>query len=185
MLRDAAVDVWQNNPIRATVNYAFDPSIENARIVQLIAARRKGFASGKRDPNRGAEIFKKTCAGCHQLAGQGKKVGPELDGIGNRGVARVLEDLLDPSRNVDHTFRATLIKTKDGAIISGLVIREEGEVLVLQEAVDKETRIPKSEIERRQKSNLSPMPSNLADTLPERDFYDLLAFLLAQRQKKN
>ena len=31
----------------------------------------------------------------------------------------------------------------------------------------------------------SPMPSNLADTLPEEDFYDLLAFLLAQRQKKD
>ena len=157
---------------------------ENARVNGLIASRQAGFRGARRSPARGAELFKKNCAGCHQLGGQGKKVGPELDGIGNRGVSRLLEDLLDPSRNVDQTFRSSLIKTRDGSVISGLVIREEGEVLVVQETVDKETRVPKSEIDRRVLSTLSPMPSNLADTLSENDFYDLLAHLLAQRQKK-
>jgi len=28
------------------------------------------------------------------------------------------------------------------------------------------------------------MPANLAETVPEADFYDLLAFLLGQREKK-
>jgi putative heme-binding domain-containing protein len=115
------------------------------------------------------------------IGGQGTKIGPELDGIGNRGLERVLEDVLDPNRNVDHAFRATLVKTRDGRVLSGLVRREEGEVLILQESAEKESRIPLREIEQRALSSLSPMPSNFGETIPEAEFYDLVAFLLSRR----
>jgi putative heme-binding domain-containing protein len=156
---------------------------EDDRIKKLIDGRRAGFGQAKADAGRGAEVFKKTCAGCHIVAGVGKKVGPELDGIAHRGLDRILEDVLDPNRAVDQAFRATMIKTTDGRVISGLVLREEGEVLVIQEAADKETRLPKKDVEARQLSQLSPMPANVIDPMPEPEFYDLLAFLLAQRPK--
>ena len=38
-------------------------------------------------------------------AGKGAKVGPQLDGIGTRGLDRLMEDILDPNRNVDQTLR--------------------------------------------------------------------------------
>jgi hypothetical protein len=34
------------------------------------------------------------------------------------------------------------------------------------------------------RTQLSPMPSNVVDALPEADFYDLLAYLLQQRGQK-
>jgi putative heme-binding domain-containing protein len=156
---------------------------EDDRVKKLIDSRRAGFGQAKADVARGAEVFKKNCSGCHVVAGIGKKVGPELDGIAHRGLERILEDVLDPNRAVDQAFRATMIKTTDGRVISGLVLREEGEVLVIQEAADKETRLPKKEVEQRQLSQLSPMPANVTDPMPEPEFYDLLAYLLSQRPK--
>jgi hypothetical protein len=69
-------------------------------------------------------------------------------------------------------------------VISGLVLREEGQVLVVQEAADKETKVAIKDIQQRVLSQLSPMPANVADALSEPDFYDLLAFLLQQRGQK-
>ncbi len=109
-------------------------------------------------------------------------MGPNLDGVGIRGVDRILEDLLDPNRNVDGAFRTTRIVTTDGKIVSGLVLREEGQVLVLADAQGKEVRVPASEIDERSVSPLSLMPANVSDQIPETDLPHLLAYLLTQKQ---
>lgn len=143
------------------------------RINQLIAARRQGFAKTQADPAAGRQVFQKTCAACHRIGGEGNKIGPELDGIGLRGVDRLVEDVLDPSRNVDQAFRVTLIETSDGRALSGLALREEGAVLVLADNQGKEIRLPLADIEERAVGSLSPMPANVADLVPEGDFLPL------------
>jgi putative heme-binding domain-containing protein len=155
------------------------------RLEELLRKRRSGFLAAKTDAALGARVFEKSCANCHQIAGKGTKVGPQLDGIGARGVDRLLEDILDPNRNVDQAFRATTLALKTGQIVAGLVLREEGEVVVLADAQGKEVRVPKSAIEERTVSQLSPMPANLVDQIPEADFYHLLAYLLSQRAGSN
>ena len=115
---------------------------------------------------------------------QGAKIGPQLDGIGNRGLDRLLEDIIDPNRNVDQAFRLTTLNLNNGRIVSGLVLREEGEVLVLADSQGKEVRVDKKNIEERTVSQLSPMPANLIEQIPEADFYNLMAFLLEQRPSK-
>lgn len=153
------------------------------RIAQLIGERRAGFLAATPDPVHGAQVFKKVCAACHRLQNEGHKIGPELDGVGIRGLDRLLEDILDPSRNVDQAFRATLVTTVDGRVLSGLALRDEGNVLVLADAEGKEVRVPHDEIDERDVGNLSPMPNNAADLIPPDEFYDLLAYLLSQRQE--
>jgi putative heme-binding domain-containing protein len=150
----------------------------------LIDRRRKGFLAARTDPALGAKVFEKHCAACHQLSGRGAKVGPQLDGIGVRGVERLLEDTLDPNRNVDQAFRLTTLSLVKGQVVSGLLLKEEGEVLVLADAQGKELRVPKKEVEERSVSPLSPMPANFADVIPEADFYHLLAYLLTQQPDK-
>ena len=68
--------------------------------------------------------------------------------------------------------------------MQGLLLREEGEVLVLADALGKDVRVPKKDIEQRGLSPLSPMPANFNDQVPEADFYHLMAFLLAQKPSK-
>jgi putative heme-binding domain-containing protein len=122
----------------------------------------------------------RTCANCHRLADVGGKVGPQLDGVGQRGVERLLEDILDPNRNVDEAFRTTLVTTNDGRVISGLKLREEGSDLVLADTMGKEVRIAAADIDEVAVSHLSPMASNMLDQIGERNLPDLLAYLMQQ-----
>jgi putative heme-binding domain-containing protein len=93
----------------------------------------------------------------------------------------LLEDVLDPNRNVDQAFRTTQVITADGRNLTGLALREEGNILVLADAQGKEVRVPLDEIEERVVSQLSVMPSNVADLVSEADFVHLLGYLLEQR----
>jgi putative heme-binding domain-containing protein len=152
---------------------------EDERVKQLMQSRLAGFSRGRSDATAGKQVFTKSCGVCHKIDGEGSKIGPDLDGIGNRGVERLVEDILDPSRNVDQAFRTTLLTTDDGRSLNGLALREEGNVLVLADNQGKEVRVPTDSIEERKVSPLSPMPANVAEQLSEQDFYHLLAFLLA------
>lgn len=155
----------------------------DAQLTKLLRTRATGYTKSKHDAAAGQKVYEKHCAACHQIAGKGAKVGPQLDGIGARGLDRLLEDVLDPNRNVDQTFRATNLTLKNGQTLTGLVLREEGEVIVLADNQGKEQRVEKSQVAEREVSPLSPMPANWAEQIPEREFQDLLAYLLAQRGK--
>jgi len=156
---------------------------ENAQLLKLIDERRAGFNSATAIVAKGAPLFEKNCAICHQVGGKGQKIGPQLDGIGARGMARLVEDVLDPNRNVDPAFRATTLQMSDGRVLVGLIRRKEGETVVLADNKGKEFTVPQSEIEEQQLSTLSLMPANVGETLSPEDFQHLMAFLLSQQTK--
>lgn len=156
------------------------PAVDE-RIGKLIASRRKLVASGEPDAAKGAAVFEKHCAACHRIGDKGEKIGPNLDGVGIRGVDRLLEDLLDPNRNVDQAFRTTQVLTSDGRNLIGLALREEGKILVLADAQGKEIRVPLDEIDERAESQLSVMPANVPDLIGDADFVHLMGYLLEQR----
>jgi putative heme-binding domain-containing protein len=159
-------------------------SPKDSRIEKLIAQRRAGFLAGTHDAEAGRAIFAKSvCANCHKIGEVGKTLGPALDGIGNRGLDRLLEDTLDPSRNVDVAFRTVTVETDAGQILAGFGLREEGKMLVFNDANGQPVRVPLAEVVERRPSTLSPMPSNVIEQMPERDYYALIAYLLSLKGK--
>ncbi len=154
---------------------------ESEELIQLIASRRQSFVAEPGAGELGAKLFTKTCAACHQIAGQGKKVGPNLDGIGNRGLDRLVEDILAPNRNVDVAFRSTTIVTDQGRVLNGLIKQTEGARLILVDSKGEELSVPTESIDQKIPSNLSPMPANFGETLTEEQFRQLLAYLLSLR----
>lgn len=156
---------------------------ENEQLLKLIDERRTQFNSSAASVEKGAMLFEKNCGICHQVGGKGQKIGPQLDGIGARGLARLVEDVLDPNRNVDPAFRAITLQMTDGRVLVGLVRRTEGETIVLADNKGKEFTVSKGDIEEQQPSTLSLMPSNVGETLPADDFQNLMAFLLTQQKK--
>jgi putative heme-binding domain-containing protein len=170
---------WQEQIDELTAGLPTDAEARD----QLIAERRKSLEQATGSVSRGAELFAKNCANCHQIAGKGAIVGPQLDGIGQRGRDRILEDVLDPNRNVDIAFRTTTLQLADGRVVSGLVRREEGALLVLVDPQGKEFTVPKDDIEERKQTALSLMPANVGETINPTDFTDLAAFLLEQKAK--
>jgi putative heme-binding domain-containing protein len=155
----------------------------DATVAARIRDRLADWQKRPGDPGEGAKVFAKHCAACHQIAGQGAKIGPQLDGIGARTPERLLEDILDPNRNIDPAFRSSRISMDDGREFQGLVLRDEGELVVLADQKGQEIRLEKSRIEERILSPLSPMPANWAEVISQEEFRHLLAYLLAQKAR--
>jgi putative heme-binding domain-containing protein len=162
------------------LNQSFPPA--NETVDRLIADRRNSYLASTPKAAEGSRVFEKNCAVCHQIAGRGGVIAPQLDGLGNRGLERVLEDVFDPNRNVDRAFRTQIIKLKDGEVVSGLFRREEGELVILADAMGKEISVPKKEIESRRESESSLMPENFGEVLTPEEGHDLIAFLLEPKK---
>jgi putative heme-binding domain-containing protein len=193
----ASARLLQEQPVAVALKQANPPRLEerlksllaglppaDLKLAALMDRRRLGFRASSRPhrPEEGAAIFEKNCGICHQLGGNGARIGPQLDGIGSRGIDRLVEDVLDPNRNVDQAFRTTTLALENGQLVSGLLLREEGEILVLADAQGKEVRVPRPSVVERKMSPLSPMPANFADQIPEVDFNRLLDYLLSKRE---
>ena len=156
---------------------------EDERFDKIIADRVEAFGKAKPDPAHGAQVFQQTCSVCHRFKNVGATVGPQLDGIKTRGIHRVIEDILDPNRNVDPMFRQTFIETTDGQTIAGLNARVEGELLTITDPTGKPVSVPKSKVKTQTQTRLSLMPPGFESVLPPADFNDLLSYLLESAAK--
>jgi putative heme-binding domain-containing protein len=152
----------------------------NAVAEQLMKLSRAEYLQQPGNAPAGAALFEKNCSVCHQVAGKGRKVGPNLDGIGKRGLDRLLEDILDPNRNVDVAFRSTTVLTTAGKVVSGLSKGIDGARLVVVNSKGQEISIPEDEIEEQLVSRRSPMPGNISEIVNKQQFRDLLAWLLSR-----
>lgn len=152
----------------------------SAELRELIATRLSAFNKEAASLERGRVLFEKNCQNCHQIAGKGAIVGPQLDGIGNRGTARLFEDTLDPNQNVDVAFHSMTIVKSNGKVVTGLFRREEDDRWILADNKGKEFQVAAGEIEESSRSPLSLMPENIARELPPAEFFDLMRYLLEQ-----
>lgn len=152
---------------------------ERARLDGIIAARIDSHDPAKVDREKGKLLFSTHCGVCHRIGGEGCLVGPQLDGVGTRGLARLAEDILDPNRNVDAHFRLTALKKTDGSVVAGFVAGESGEVVSLLDATGQTHRVLKNEIAGREASAVSLMPAVFGEVLSAADFRDLSGWLMA------
>jgi putative heme-binding domain-containing protein len=91
----------------------------------------------------------------------------------------VVEDILDPGRNVDPLFRMASVTLRDGEVRSGFNPRRDAAGVTLADAATgRDFRIANDELARFEPSAASAMPAVFENSLPVRDFHDLLAFLL-------
>ncbi len=81
-------------------------------------------------------------------------------------------------------FQTTTLVLDSGKIVTGLPREERGETLVLIDEKGEEVLVPKSEIEEQVAGTLSLMPENVGSSLEQQDLFDLLAYLLTQREER-
>lgn len=174
----AVADESLNSRVQQLLNSLPD---QNAERDALIASRTQNYVQQPGSAAAGEAVFAKNCSVCHQVAGKGKKVGPNLDGIGSRGANRLIEDMLAPNRNVDIAFRTSTVVITSGKVASGLSRGYDGARLILIDSKGAEISIPRDDIEELVVSRRSPMPDNVAEILTEQQFRDLTAWLLSLR----
>jgi len=144
----------------------------------LIKQRISEFSEAKPDVPTGENVFKMNCAVCHQIKGVGGLIGPQLDGVGNRGADRLIEDILDPNRNVDAHFHLHLLKLRDGSTVTGFVRGEVGQVTILVDATNNEQRVAKGDIVEDTDLPQSLMPPTFGQSIQDDAFNDLIGWLL-------
>jgi putative membrane-bound dehydrogenase-like protein len=123
------------------------------------------------------------CYRCHQVDGRGGHTGPDLSTTTRElSRARLVESILQPSKEVAPQFVAWLVSKTDGTVLLGSLI--EDSPLGEQTYADAEGRLvtlKRSEIEERRPQSASIMPEDLARTMTVPEFRDLLAFLRQPR----
>ncbi len=126
---------------------------------------------------KGKELFTQNCATCHKLDKLGNEVGPVLTGMGAHGPAGLIVSVLDPNREVDPSFIAYNIETKDGESYDGIIVRENKASVVLKNATG-EKELQRTEIKSLRNTGRSLMPEGFEALGPEA-LRDLLAFVCA------
>ena len=129
------------------------------------------------NPTRGKELFTLLCAQCHKLDNVGGVVGPELTGIGSRGVEEILIEIVDPNRSLEANFRAWSLETKDGRSLSGRLESEDQASVQLLDASGQQHVVARREIASLSAGDLSLMPVGLIDELSDADVASLIRFL--------
>jgi putative membrane-bound dehydrogenase-like protein len=131
------------------------------------------------DTARGKAVFARVCASCHQLENVGHQVGPDLlAALGNKSGEQLLNDILDPSREVDPRYLNYVVTTTDGRTFSGLIAAETATSLTLRRGEGAEDTLLRSRIEAVQATTQSVMPDGLEQQLSKQDVADVIAYLV-------
>ena len=120
------------------------------------------------------------CIKCHRVNGTGGDVGPDLSDIAikyNRD--QIVESVLYPSKQIESGYEQTLIRTKDGKIIAGVVRGETDSDVTLYDSSANKIVVRKADITGRRTSPISVMPEGLQAGLSHQDFADLITYLLS------
>ena len=128
----------------------------------------------------GAALFKKSCATCHKLYGEGLTIGPDLTGANRSNLDYLLMNIIDPSSVVPKQFTTSVIALHNGRVITGVVVGETEKTITVQ--TDKEQlTVATDDIEQRRNSGKSLMPDGMIDALTPDQVRDLFAFMMFRR----
>lgn len=133
------------------------------------------------DKAKGRVHFQTLCASCHQLYGEGGKLGPDLTGSGRADLGYLLENIVAPNSVVPAEYQMSIVTMKDGRILSGVVSSENERTLTLQSLAE-EVNLEKAEIGERKRLKDSMMPPGLIDGLSKEEVRDLVGYLMYPEQ---
>src|SRR5439155_15141137 len=111
------------------------------------------------DAKAGVQVFKKLCAQCHTIYGEGASVGPDLTSNGRASFEQLLSNVFDPSLVIGPGYQATTVVTTDGRSLTGLVAEDNNHRIVLKLPGGRQQTIPRRDVEY---ANVSQQP-----TMPE------------------
>jgi putative membrane-bound dehydrogenase-like protein len=149
----------------------------NPQREQVIKQMRKLVRTNHGDAAQGEKVFKRVCAQCHKIHGEGVDVGPELTLNGRSSIDQLLSNVFDPSLVIGAAYRAVIVVTKEGRVLTGLAIEDSPRRVVLKIQGGKTETIPRDEVDSFKVSNVSLMPEQLENQLTPREIVDLFTFL--------
>ncbi|WP_373652406.1 PVC-type heme-binding CxxCH protein [Schlesneria sp. DSM 10557] len=132
-------------------------------------------AAGQR--SAGHALFKTHCASCHQLHGEGTRLGPDLTTANRKDRDFMLISLVDPNSVIRKEYTSLIVQTKDGRVLTGLAAARDDAGVTLINAKNERTTIPLGEIEELNESPVSLMPDDLYKKFTPQQLRDLFSYL--------
>ncbi len=141
------------------------------------------IAGGNWESGRTLFKGKAACATCHQLRGDGMRVGPELSNLMHRDYASVLKDVVNPNAMINPDAVGYTVTLHNGTAIVGTRLAETDTDLSIAQPGGAVAVLKKSDIERAEPMNTSLMPAGLDKTLTPEELRDLMTYLLTESQR--
>lgn len=136
---------------------------------------------GPPDAENGRRLFHHAglalCSNCHRHSGRGNVVGPDLSAIGDhKDRTRLLQSILEPSREIAPQYQPRTILLKDGRTFTGIRLRSSTRE-AMRDANGQNRTFDRNDIESMVQLEVSFMPDGLVNSLTDRELRDLMEFL--------
>jgi putative heme-binding domain-containing protein len=156
----------------------------------VMEAAQAGLGPGTRDFESGQRTYAAArCVVCHRFGGDGGATGPDLtQAAGRFQVKDLVEAIVEPSRVVSDQYKAMVVHTADGRVVTGRIVSETPErfrIVTDPEDSTKSVEIERSNVEAMTPSAASLMPAGLLDQLNESETLDLVAYVLSRGDKRD
>jgi putative membrane-bound dehydrogenase-like protein len=129
------------------------------------------------NPEAGHVLFKKHCGTCHELHGEGEKIGPNLTIANRQDLAALLANVVDPSAVIRREYFSYVVTTTSGRVVTGLIAEQDGATLTIVTADNNRVKLSRDEIEDITESEISQMPEKILDNLTPQELRDLFSYL--------
>jgi putative heme-binding domain-containing protein len=133
------------------------------------------------EPEAGGVAFKKLCAQCHSIYGEGEALGPDLTSNGRGTFDQLLASVFDPSLVIGQSYQTTTVVTEDGRNLTGLVTEDNDGRIVLAMPGGGKANVTRNDVKYTRTSKLSMMPEGIETILDREELADLFAFLALDR----
>ncbi|HEX6996362.1 MAG TPA: c-type cytochrome [Gammaproteobacteria bacterium] len=164
-----------NTPMPPTPNMSEEQAREIVAYLRSMPSARTALEG---DPIRGQALFegKGRCLDCHQVAGRGSRLGPDLSAIGSvRRAAELERSLLDPQAEVLPQNRFYTVTPKGGEPITGRLLNHDTFSVQIMDPEERLRSFDKAELAEHGFAE-SPMPS-YEDELSPQEIADLVSYL--------
>ena len=175
-LGDAAMNAWIEKNWGTVSKSSAEKEKEMAHFRKFLGEE----AILNADASAGRVLFNQRCAACHTLHGEGAKIGPELPG-NFKDVDYLLLNILDPNASIGKDYQQTTVEKADGQFVSGVIVSEDAETVVLKTLAGN-VSVLRKDVKELKTSELSLMPEGLMTGLEEPEIRDLFLYLRQSNQ---
>ncbi|MCS7471155.1 c-type cytochrome [Stieleria sp. ICT_E10.1] len=130
------------------------------------------------DPEAGKKHFMTKCGTCHKLFGEGKTIGPPLDGYERGSLKFWLPAIIEPSLEIREGFQSYMALTLDGRVATGMMAAQDPKTVTLRTADDQTVVLVRDDLEEFKAIKTSLMPEQVFKDMTDQQIIDLFAYLM-------
>ena len=177
---------YEDPELTAAVEQAFGKQVQVSKAEKAEEINRllQVLMEAEGDAAKGEVHFKKKCANCHKLFGQGETIGPPLDGYERGNPKFWLPAMVEPSLEIREGYQSYIAVTLDGRVITGMVAAQDPQTVTIRTADNRKIILPREDLEIFKAMEKSLMPEDVLKELSDEDIRNLLAYLSQGARKK-